>query len=92
MESIQNGKNLVLKEYMYLYTYTHVERRNWPWLVSNLKRRFSCLSQNKTNKNCETAADAKWKRTIQVLQIGRMVDSHLKDHSPFLLKPGFLYK
>ena len=39
---------------------------------------------------CETGAVAKGNMFIQVLQPGRIVDSHLKDHLSFLLKPVVL--
>ena len=44
------------------------------------------------SRACETAVGAKGKRFILSQQPGRMVESCLKDHPPFLLKPPVFIK
>lgn len=59
-------------------------------------RMFQCNQKthlaacHKESQTCERGGDVKRKRFIQMPPPGRMVDSYLKGHLPFLLKPMIL--
>ena len=70
-----------------------IQSWKYTWLIKDnvpeQKQRFGCLMpQSQTH---ETGAGAKGNRFIQVLHdLSERVDSHLKDHLLFLLKPAVL--
>ena len=63
--------------------FTGGKGRNWDLCVDWNAGSTACLNENQT---CEKGTSAKGKTLIQVLWLGRMVDSRVKDHPSFLLK------